>query len=83
MENIALAKAAACFGAAIAISLGTLGPALAQGMVGARACENMGKYAESASKIQNAIFMTLAFIETSSIYALLISGALLYIALSL
>jgi len=80
MEDMVLgAKAAAYIAAGIAIGLGTLGPALGQGMVGAKACENIGKYPESSSQIRTIMFFSLAAIETAAIYALLISLGLLYL----
>jgi len=75
-------KAAACFGAAFAIGIGTLGPSLGQGAVGAKACENIGKYPESYVGIRNAMAAALVAIETSAIYALLIAFGLLYVAIS-
>jgi F-type H+-transporting ATPase subunit c len=74
-----IVRAAAFIGAAIAIAFGTLGPSLGQGKVGAKACENIGKYPESQGAIRNAMFASLVAIETSSIYALLIAGALVFI----
>lgn len=79
MEQIVnYAKAAAFIGSAFAIGIGTLGPSLAQGSVGSKACENLGKYPEAAGSIQGAMFASLVAIETSSIYALIIAGGLLY-----
>ncbi|CAM6000391.1 unnamed protein product [Sphagnum balticum] len=46
------AKAAAYISAAIAIGLGTLGPAWGQGTTGAKACESIGKNPESAPKVR-------------------------------
>ncbi len=37
------AKIAAFAGSAFAIAIGTFGPALAQGMIGSKACENFVK----------------------------------------
>jgi F-type H+-transporting ATPase subunit c len=80
MEDMAYyAKAAAYLGAAIAIGIGTIGPAIGQGAVGAKACENIGKYPESADAIRYAMFLALVAIETSSVYALLIASGLLFL----
>ncbi len=73
MEGIYLVKAAAFLGAAIAMGIGTVGPAIGQGMIAAKACESIGKNPENASKISNTMFMALVFVETSAIYALVIS----------
>lgn len=73
-ENMAVyAKVAAYLGAAFAIGIGTLGPTMGQGMIGSKACENIGKYPESANKIQTAMFAGLAMVETSSLFAFLTS----------
>lgn len=78
MEDVVqYAKAAAYIGAAIAIAVGTLGVALGQGMVGAKACESIGKNPESANGVRQAMFFALVIIEASAIYALLIAGALI------
>jgi F-type H+-transporting ATPase subunit c len=78
-DMIYYAKAAAYIGSALAIGLGTISPALAQGNVGARACENMGKFPESAEAIRSSMLAAIVFIETSAIYALMIAGAILFI----
>lgn len=78
MEDIIqYTKAAGALGAALAIGLGAMGPALAQGMVASKACENIGKYPESAQNIRTVMLIALGLIETSAIYALLIAGGLL------
>jgi F-type H+-transporting ATPase subunit c len=76
-DTVHYAKAAAYIAAALAIGIGTISPALAQGNVGSRACENMGKYPESASSIRSAMLAALVAIETSSVYALLIAIGIL------
>ena len=79
MDGIAIAKAAAFFGAAFAMGIGTIGPALGQGLVGSKACENIGKYPESADKIRMTMLIAMTLIETSAIYALLIAAMLIII----
>jgi F-type H+-transporting ATPase subunit c len=81
MEGVYIAKAAAAIAAALAMGIGSLMPAYGQGIVGAKACENIGKYPESARDIRNAMMMAMGMIETSAIYALLISGALIVFGL--
>lgn len=81
MENsIHYAKAAAYIASAIAIAFGTLGPALAQGMIGSKACESVGKNPESANSVRIFMILALAAVETCAIYAVLISGAILMYA---
>ena len=66
-------KAAAFIAAGFAIGIGTLGPALGQGLIGSRACENLGKYPESASKIRTAMMLALMLVESLGVYALVVS----------
>ena len=83
VDGVYYAKAAAFLGAAIAMGIGSIGPALGQGMIGTKACESIGKYPESSDKIRNTMIIALAIVESSAIYALLISGFLVYVAISL
>jgi len=83
MEGAFIAKAAACIGAAIAMGIGSVGPAIGQGMIGMKACENVGKYPESSGQIRTAMILGMAIVESSAIYALMISGALIWIASTL
>lgn len=77
MEGVEIAKAAAYIGAAVAMGIGSIGPALGQGMIGMKACENIGKYPENAGQIRTTMVLAMAIVESSAIYALLISGALI------
>lgn len=78
--DIYYVKAAACLSAAIAVGIGVLGPSLGQGMIGTKACENIGKYPESANKIRQVMFTSMGIVETSSLWCVLIAGALIVIA---
>lgn len=78
--DVSYAKAAAYIGAALAMSLGSVGPSLGQGFVGMKACENIGKYPQSASDITRTMVFGMAIIESSAVYNLLIAGALLFLS---
>lgn len=69
----AYAQAAVFVGAAIAMGIGTVGPALAQGMIGTKACENVGKYPESYTKIRMTMIISMGLVEASAIYVLLVA----------
>ena len=77
MEGLFIAKAAAFIGASLAMCIGGIAPAYGQGMVGAKACENIGKYPESARDIRNAMFLAMGIIESTAIYSLLIAAGIL------
>jgi F-type H+-transporting ATPase subunit c len=80
MENgIFYAKAAAYFGSAFAIGIGCFGPAIAMGMIGMKACENVGKYAESSGKIRATMILSMALVETTALYCLIIAGMLIFL----
>jgi len=67
------AKAAVLVGAAVAMGIGTVGPSLAQGLIGSKACENIGKYPESSSKIRMTMLLSMGLVETCALYAFIIS----------
>ena len=79
MEGLFYAKAAAFFGAALAMGIGSIGPALGQGLIGMKACENVGKYPESAGKIRTTMMIAMGLVETAAIYAALVAGFLIFI----
>lgn len=80
MEGIFIAKAAAFIGAAFAMGIGSIGPALGQGLVGMKACENLGKYPQSSGQIRTTMVLGMVIIESTAIYALLIAGGLLLVS---
>jgi len=59
--------------AALAIGLGTLGPAISVGMMGWKAMEAIGRNPESQSKILPAMLLGMAFAEALGIYALVVA----------
>ena len=68
-----IAKAAACIGAGIAMGVGSIGPALGQGMIGAKACETLGKYPETANNVRLSMLLAMGFVESSAVYSLIIA----------
>ncbi len=74
----AYAQAAVYVGAAIAMGIGTVGPSIAQGMIGAKACENAGKYPESYSKIRTMMIISMGLVESCAIYVLIIALLIIY-----
>lgn len=77
-DNIALIKAAAFIAAAFVMAVGSVGPALGQGMIGKQACESVGKYPESGNKIMTAMMISLGAVESSSVYCLIIALLILF-----
>lgn len=66
MELAVLAKA-------IAIGVGSLGPGLAIGLIGAKAMEAIGRNPEATGKILVPMLLVSAFAEAIAIYALVIA----------
>ena len=66
MDTVMLAKA-------LAISLGTIGPALGIGLIGAKAMEAMGRNPEASGKILVGMLLASAFAEAIAIYALVVA----------
>ncbi|HLD27844.1 MAG TPA: ATP synthase F0 subunit C [Patescibacteria group bacterium] len=57
----------------LAIGIGSIGPALAIGKIGAKAMESIGRNPEAAGKILVPMLLAAAFAEAIAIYALVIA----------
>jgi F-type H+-transporting ATPase subunit c len=66
MENVMLAKA-------LAISIGSIAPAVSIGWIGSKAMESIGRNPEAAGKILVPMLLVAAFAEAVAIYALVIA----------
>jgi len=66
MELTMLAKA-------LAIGIGSFGPAIAIGLIGMKAMESIGRNPEAANKILVPMLLVSAFAEAVAIYALVIA----------
>ena len=62
----------------MAVSIGSIGPALGEGRAVASAMEAIARQPESASSISRTLFVGLAMIETMAIYCLVIALLLLF-----
>jgi len=65
-------------GAAMAVSFGAIGPALAEGRAVAAALEAIARQPEAAGTVSRTLFVGLAMIETMAIYCLVIALLLLF-----
>ena len=57
--------------AGVAIGLAALGGALSMGLVGSKTSESIARQPEAEGKLRTGMMLTLVFIETAIIYALL------------
>ncbi len=60
-------------GAGMAIGIGGLAPALAIGMMAAKAMEAIGRNPEAQSQIQSSMILAIVFAEAIAIYALVVA----------
>ena len=66
MESVMFAKA-------LAIGIGSIGPAIAIGLIGSKAMESIGRNPESVSKLMTPLIISLGLAEAVAIYALVIA----------
>lgn len=59
--------------AGLAIGLGTIGPGVGIGLIGAKAMEAMGRNPEAAGTVQTNMILAIAFAESMGIFALVIA----------
>ena len=64
--------------AALAVSIGAVGPALAEGRSVAAAMDAIARQPEAAGTISRTLFVGLAMIETMAIYCLVVALLLLF-----
>ena len=72
MFNEFFVRGMACLGAGIAMIAG-LGPGIGQGIATGRATESLARQPEMAGGIRTTLILGLAFMETLTIYGLLIA----------
>jgi F-type H+-transporting ATPase subunit c len=71
-------KIISIIGAFVAVSMGAIGPALAEGRAIAAAMEAIARQPEAAGPISRTLFVGLAMIETMAIYCLVVALLLLF-----
>jgi len=69
---------ASILGAALAMAIGAIGPALGQGRSVAAAMDAIARQPEAANTISRTLFVGLALIETMAIYCLVVALLLLF-----
>ncbi|MBP7774882.1 ATP synthase F0 subunit C [Candidatus Woesebacteria bacterium] len=68
------------FAVALVMGMGSIGPALAIGMLVAKGLEAIGRNPEAASKVQTNMILGMAFAEAIAIYALVVALILKFVA---
>ena len=71
-------KVISIIGAALAVSIGSIGPALGEGRSVAAAMDAIARQPEAAGTLSRTLFVGLAMIETMAIYCLVVALMLLF-----
>jgi len=64
--------------ASIAVGLGAVGPGIGQGTAAGYAVEGIARQPEAEGKIRGALLLSFAFMESLTIYGLVVALALLF-----
>jgi F-type H+-transporting ATPase subunit c len=70
--------AASVIGAGLAIGLGAIGPGIGQGTASGQAVAGIARQPEAEGKIRATLLLTLAFMESLTIYGLVVALVLLF-----
>ncbi len=72
------ARIVSLIGAVVAVAIGSIGPAFAEGRSIAAAMDAIARQPEAAGAISRTLFVGLAMIETMAIYCLVVALLLLF-----
>ena len=71
-------SAASVIGAGLAVGLAAIGPGVGQGSAAAQAVEGIARQPEAEGKIRGTLLLSFAFMESLTIYGLVVSLLLLF-----
>ena len=78
MDSDSIIGAVSVLGACLCMGIGSIGSALGEGQAAAAALTAMAQQPDEAGRIRSTMFVTLAMVETTALYALLIAFLTLY-----
>ncbi|MFP4119694.1 F0F1 ATP synthase subunit C [Coleofasciculus sp.] len=78
MDNLGLIGIASILGSALSIGLGAIGPAIGEGLGLANALRAIAQQPDKANTITRTLFVGMAFIESTAIYAFIVSIILIF-----
>lgn len=78
MSSVDLIAVASIITAGITIAIGSIGPAIGEGMALARALGAIAQQPDEANTITRTLFVGLAMVESTAIYCLVISVILIF-----
>lgn len=78
MDNLVWVAVASILGSAISIAIGAVGPALGEGRALAQALVALAQQPDEANTITRTLFVGLAMVESTAIYAFVVSMILIF-----
>ncbi len=78
MDNIALIGMVSIISAGLTIAIGSIGPALGEGMALARALSALAQQPDEANNITRTLFVGMALVESTAIYCFVITLILIF-----
>jgi F-type H+-transporting ATPase subunit c len=78
LTAISTVASASALGAALAVGLGAIGPAIGEGMAAASALDSIARQPDETNTIRGTLFVSMAMVESTAIYALLVAMILLF-----
>ena len=78
MDAISLIGAMSIIAAALCIAIGGIGPAIGEANVAANALRSIAQQPDESSSITRTLFVSMAMIESTAIYAFVITILILY-----
>jgi F-type H+-transporting ATPase subunit c len=78
MDDVGLIAAASIISAGITIAIGSVGPALGEGRAAAQALSAIAQQPDEANTITRTLFVSLAMVESTAIYCLVVSMILIF-----
>lgn len=78
MDSYAIIGAVSILGACLCMGIGSVGSALGEGQTAAAALQAMAQQPDEASRIRSTMFVCLAMLETTALYALLVAFLAMY-----
>lgn len=78
MNDQTIVAVVAMAGAALTMSLGAIGAAIGEGRIGAAAMDALARQPDESSSITRTLFVSLAMVESTAIFCLVIALILLF-----
>lgn len=78
MDSTALIAAVSIFTAGLTIAIGSIGPALGEARTAAQALSAIAQQPDEGNRITRTLFVSLAMIESTAIYCLVVAMILIF-----